>query len=54
VDGSRSGWGGGSAGLGRAIVKSIMDLHGGSASVISGAGRHTSFRLWFPGPPCDA
>ncbi|MES2992440.1 MAG: heavy metal sensor histidine kinase [Pseudomonadota bacterium] len=54
VDESRSGSAGGSAGLGLAIVKSIMDLHGGSASVISGAGRHTSFRLWFPGPPREA
>jgi len=38
-----------SSGLGLAIVKSIMDLHGGTASVISGAGRRTMFRLWFPG-----
>ncbi|MEO8057547.1 MAG: heavy metal sensor histidine kinase [Burkholderiales bacterium] len=38
------------SGLGLAIVKSIMELHGGSASVISGHGRPTSFRLWFPGP----
>jgi two-component system heavy metal sensor histidine kinase CusS len=49
VDESRSGSAAGS-GLGLAIVKSIMDLHGGSASVISGAGRRTLFRLWFPGP----
>jgi len=27
-----------------------MDLHGGTASVISGEGRRTTFRLWFPGP----
>lgn len=41
------------SGLGLAIVKSIMDLHGGTASVISGAGRHTSFRIWFPGPQAE-
>lgn len=46
---SASGSGSGS-GLGLAIVKSIMDLHGGTATVISGTGRHTSFRTWFPGP----
>ncbi|KQW38199.1 heavy metal sensor histidine kinase [Rhizobacter sp. Root404] len=49
VDESRSGSAAGS-GLGLAIVKSIMELHGGSASVISGTGRRTLFRLWFPGP----
>jgi len=40
-----------SSGLGLAIVKSIMDLHAGTASVISGPGRRTMFRLWFPGSP---
>ncbi len=49
VDESRAGSAAGS-GLGLAIVKSIMDLHGGTATVISGPGRPTSFRLWFPGP----
>ena len=49
IDGSRAGSASGS-GLGLAIVKSIMDLHGGTATVISGAGRRTMFRLWFPGP----
>jgi len=49
VDASRAGSATGS-GLGLAIVKSIMDLHGGTASVISGPGRPTAFRLWFPGP----
>jgi two-component system, OmpR family, heavy metal sensor histidine kinase CusS len=49
IDESRAGSSTGS-GLGLAIVKSIMDLHGGTASVISGAGRRTTFRLWFPGP----
>ena len=53
VDESRSGSAAGS-GLGLAIVKSIMDLHGGTASVISGAGRRTLFRLWFPGPAASA
>jgi len=50
VDESRAGSATGSTGLGLAIVKSIMDLHGGTASVISGMGRRTMFRLWFPGP----
>jgi two-component system, OmpR family, heavy metal sensor histidine kinase CusS len=49
VDESRAGSASGS-GLGLAIVKSIMDLHGGTATVISGEGRRTLFRLWFPGP----
>ena len=40
-----------SSGLGLAIVKSIMELHGGTATVISGPGRSTAFRLWFPRPP---
>ena len=38
-----------SSGLGLAIVRSIMELHGGTATVISGPGRRTMFRLWFPG-----
>ena len=41
------------SGLGLAIVKSIMDLHAGTATVISGIGRHTSFRIWFPGPQAE-
>ena len=49
IDESRAGSSSGS-GLGLAIVKSIMDLHGGTASVISGEGQRTIFRLWFPGP----
>ena len=49
ADESRAGSATGS-GLGLAIVKSIMDLHHGTVSVISGAGRSTVFRLWFPGP----
>lgn len=49
LDASRAGSATGS-GLGLAIVKSVMDLHGGTASVISGPGRPTAFRLWFPGP----
>ena len=53
VDASRAGSATGS-GLGLAIVKSIMDLHGGTATVISGPGRPTSFRLWFPGPAANA
>ncbi|MEQ1682275.1 MAG: heavy metal sensor histidine kinase [Burkholderiaceae bacterium] len=53
VDASRAGSATGS-GLGLAIVKSIMDLHGGTATVISGPGRPTAFRLWFPGPVAGA
>ena len=49
ADESRAGSETGS-GLGLAIVKSIMDLHDGTVSVISGPGRSTVFRLWFPGP----
>jgi len=50
ADESRAGSASGS-GLGLAIVKSIMELHGGTVRVISGTGRSTVFRLWFPGPP---
>ncbi len=38
------------AGLGLAIVLSIMRLHGGDASVISGPGGRTTFTLHFPSP----
>jgi len=37
------------AGLGLAIVLSIMRLHGGDASVISELGGRTTFTLHFPG-----
>jgi two-component system heavy metal sensor histidine kinase CusS len=37
-------------GLGLSIVKSIMDLHGGSASVSSAPGQATTFTLNFPTP----
>jgi two-component system heavy metal sensor histidine kinase CusS len=36
------------AGLGLALVKSIVDLHGGSASIQSEVGRGTTVRLTFP------
>jgi len=36
------------AGLGLALVKSIVDLHGGSASIQSEMGRGTTVRLTFP------
>lgn len=39
-----------SAGLGLAIVQSIMALHGGSASVTSEPGEQTQFALLFPEP----
>ena len=53
IDGARSDSASGS-GLGLAIVKSIMDLHQGTVRVISGVGRRTLFRLWFPGPATEA
>jgi two-component system heavy metal sensor histidine kinase CusS len=45
VDSSRSSAG---AGLGLALVKSIVDLHGGSAEVQSEQGRGTTVTLTFP------
>jgi two-component system heavy metal sensor histidine kinase CusS len=39
---------GGSAGIGLAIVRAIMKLHGGSAEVTSGANGLTRFTLKFP------
>jgi len=36
------------AGLGLALVKSIVDLHGGSAKVESEIGRGTTVKLTFP------
>lgn len=49
IDPSREGSASGS-GLGLAIVKSIMELHGGKATVSSAAGQPTIFGLWFPAP----
>ena len=48
ADSSRSSEG---VGLGLALVKSIMDLHGGSASVASEPGRGTTVTLSFPNAP---
>jgi two-component system heavy metal sensor histidine kinase CusS len=45
ADPSRSSEG---VGLGLALVKSIMDLHGGTAQIESGAGRGTTVTLNFP------
>ncbi|MBM3853756.1 MAG: sensor histidine kinase, partial [Verrucomicrobia bacterium] len=39
------------AGLGLAIVQSIMRLHGGRATVTSEVGRGTRVSLWFPPGP---
>ncbi|WP_224959931.1 heavy metal sensor histidine kinase [Geomonas subterranea] len=39
------------SGLGLAIVRSIMNLHGGSASVVSRPGEGTVVTLRFPAPP---
>ena len=47
VDSSRSSSG---AGLGLALVKSIVDLHGGSAKIQSEIGRGTTVNLIFPLP----
>ncbi len=38
------------SGLGLAIVRSIVELHGGRATVHSVEGRETTFTLWFPAP----
>ena len=38
------------AGLGLALVKSIVDLHGGSAVIESKVGRGTTVKLIFPLP----
>ena len=38
------------AGLGLALVKSIVDLHGGSAAIESEIGRGTTVKLTFPPP----
>ena len=38
------------AGLGLALVKSIVDLHGGSAIIESNVGRGTTVKLIFPIP----
>lgn len=40
----------GGAGLGLALVKSILDLHGGSATIKSEIGRGTTVKLMFPLP----
>lgn len=48
ADSSRSSEG---VGLGLALVKSIMDLHGGSTSVASEPGRGTTVTLSFPKAP---
>ena len=50
-DASRSSQG---AGLGLALVKSITDLHGGSATAESELGRGTTVRLTFPAEPIAA
>ncbi len=39
------------AGLGLAIVRTIMQLHHGTVSARSDSGGMTTFALWFPAPP---
>jgi signal transduction histidine kinase len=51
ADPSRSAAG---TGLGLSLVKSIVDLHGGSAKIESEVGRGTIATLRFPGKPADA
>ena len=55
VEASRSSGGesSGGSGLGLALVKTIMQLHGGTASVESTAGAGTVFRLSFPAPASE-
>lgn len=52
VEASRTNTGAssGGSGLGLALVKTIMELHGGTATVESTAGSGTVFRLHFPSP----
>ena len=49
VDASRAD-SGMASGLGLAIIKTIMDLHRGRASVQSEVGGLTTFELYFPAP----
>lgn len=42
------------AGLGLAVVKSFVELHGGTVSVDSAAGRGTTVTCWFPIAPAGA
>jgi signal transduction histidine kinase len=42
------------AGLGLSIVKSFVELHGGTVSIDSGAGRGTTVTCWFPIAPARA
>jgi signal transduction histidine kinase len=42
------------AGLGLSIVKSFVELHGGTVSIDSGAGRGTTVTCWFPIAPAGA
>jgi signal transduction histidine kinase len=42
------------AGLGLSIVKSFVELHGGTVSIDSGAGRGTTVTCWFPTAPAGA
>ncbi len=53
ADAARQGSASGS-GLGLAIVRSILEMHGGTAAVDSGPGRPTVFALRFPGKPLTA
>jgi two-component system, OmpR family, sensor kinase len=50
VDPSR---GGGSSGLGLAIVEAIVTAHGGTVGVTSAPGRGTTVRITFPAGPAD-
>jgi signal transduction histidine kinase len=42
------------AGLGLSIVKSFVELHGGTVSIDSAAGRGTTVTCWFPMAPAGA
>jgi two-component system OmpR family sensor kinase len=48
ADPSRSRDGGGSSGLGLAIVEAIVTAHGGTAGVTSAPGHGTTVRVTFP------
>jgi two-component system, OmpR family, heavy metal sensor histidine kinase CusS len=53
VDSSRSSLSGG-LGLGLAIVRSIVKVHGGTMGIVSDAGQGTRVTLVFPGAIVDA
>jgi len=54
VDPARARGDGQGTGLGLAIVKTIVDLHGGRVAIQSARGQGTQVTLWFPAPDGSA